>query len=52
MPVIEIVGSIREEASVVYDYGINAIMDMVSRPISLEDSMKNISQLLEYTAEM
>lgn len=51
IPVIAIVGSIGEEASVVYDYGINAIMDIVSRPMSLEDSMKNVSQLLEYAAE-
>jgi glycerate kinase len=51
VPVIAIVGSVGKGASAVYEYGIDAIMDIVTRPMSLNDSMKNVSQLLEYAAE-
>jgi len=51
VPVIAIVGGVGKGASAVYEYGIDAIMDIVSRPMSLEDSMKNVVQLLEYAAE-
>jgi glycerate kinase len=51
VPVIAIVGSVGKGASAVYEYGVDAIMDIVSRPMSLNDSMKNVSQLLEYAAE-
>lgn len=51
VPVVAIVGSVGKGASLAYEYGIDAIMDIVTAPMSLEDSMKNVSQLLEHAAE-
>ncbi|MGI6584971.1 MAG: glycerate kinase [Lutisporaceae bacterium] len=51
VPVIAIVGSVGDGASIVYEHGIDAIIDIVSKPMSLEDSMKNVKILLEQAAE-
>lgn len=51
VPVIAIVGSVGDGASIVYEHGIDAIIDIVSRPMSLEDSMKSVKILLEQAAE-
>jgi glycerate kinase len=51
VPVIAIVGSVGDGASIVYEHGIDAIIDIVSKPMSLEDSMKSVKILLEQAAE-
>ncbi|MCK6207060.1 glycerate kinase [Bacillus infantis] len=51
VPVVAIVGSIGEGASEVYSQGINAIFDIVDKPMSLTDAMENVSSLLEQAAE-
>ncbi len=51
VPVIAIVGSVGKGASEVYAYGVNAIMDIVTRPMTLNEAMENVSELIEYTAE-
>ena len=51
VPVIAIVGSVGEGASTVYAHGINAIMDIVTSPMTLCEAMENVSNLIEYTAE-
>ncbi|WP_096187266.1 glycerate kinase family protein [Evansella halocellulosilytica] len=51
IPVIAIVGSIGEGAEVVYNYGIDAIIDIVSEPISLDKALEEGISLIEKTAE-
>jgi len=51
VPVIAIVGSIGEGASEVYGYGIKAIFDIITRPMTLSEAMENVSELIEHTAE-
>lgn len=51
IPVIAIVGSIGEGASDVYDYGIDIIIDIVDKPMTLEEAMSNVSDLIEKAAE-
>lgn len=51
VPVIAIVGSVGEGASAVYSYGVDAIMDIISRPMSLSEAVENASTLIEDTAE-
>lgn len=51
VPVIAIVGSIGEGASAVYSWGIDAIVDIVTRPMNLSEAMENASEMIEDTAE-
>lgn len=51
VPVIVVAGSIGKGASAVYDYGVNAFVDIVNKPMSLEESMKNAPYLIEQTVE-
>ncbi len=51
VPVIAIVGSIGEGASAVYEHGVNAFMDTISKPMSLQESMENALYLIKQTAE-
>ncbi|MGG0717713.1 glycerate kinase [Robertmurraya massiliosenegalensis] len=51
VPVVAIVGSIGEGASEVYSHGINAIFDIINKPMSLTDAMESVSPLLEQAAE-
>lgn len=51
VPVIAIVGSIGEGASAVYEHGVNAFMDIISKPMSLQESMENALYLIKQTAE-
>ena len=51
IPVIAIVGSIGEGASVVYSHGIDAIFDIVPSPITLEEAMNNAQSLIVQTTE-
>ncbi|MDP3386893.1 MAG: glycerate kinase [Eubacteriales bacterium] len=51
LPVIAIVGSIGEGASKVYEHGIDAIFDIVSSPMSLDEAMENVEALIGQTTE-
>ena len=51
IPVIAIVGSVGEGASAVYAHGIDAIVDIITRPMTLREAMESVSMLIENTAE-
>lgn len=51
VPVIAIVGSIGEGAGSVYSHGIDAILDIVSGPMSLKEALENGISLIEKTSE-
>jgi glycerate 2-kinase len=51
VPVIAIVGSIGEGAEIVYNHGIDAIVDIISEPMTLENALENGISLLEKTSE-
>lgn len=51
VPVIAIVGSVGEGASAVYSHGVDAIMDIITRPMTLKDAIENAPALIEETAE-
>ena len=51
VPVVAIVGSVGEGASAVYEHGVNAIMDIIPRPMTLSEAMENAPALIEETAE-
>jgi len=50
-PVIAIAGGIGEDASVLYEKGINSIFSIVNKPMTLEEAMVHGESLLEDTAE-
>lgn len=51
VPVIAIVGSVGEGASEVYAHGVDAIMSIVNRPMSLSEAVENAAELIENAAE-
>lgn len=51
IPVVAVVGSISTGAELVYREGVDAIMPLPSRPMTLEESMQNPGPLLEDAAE-
>lgn len=51
IPVLALVGSIGPGAKLVYKEGIDAVMSIMSRPMSLKDAMEGASGLLEGAAE-
>lgn len=51
VPVIAMVGSIGQGASEVYSYGINAIIDIINRPMTLDEAIKNAPSLIERASE-
>lgn len=51
IPVVAIVGGIGEGAQKTYEYGIDSIMTIVNRPMSLEHAMADVDELLEDAAE-
>ena len=51
IPVIAVVGDIGDDASVVYRYGIDAIMGSVSRVMTLPEVLQNASRSLEECVE-
>lgn len=50
-PVIAIVGSMGEGAELLYDHGINAIVPIVNRPMSLDEAMGDAYNLIVQAAE-
>ncbi len=50
IPVIAIVGSVGDGACEVYSHGIDMIIDIIDQPMTLEESMKNVSLLIEKAA--
>lgn len=50
-PVIAIVGSLGEGAEVMYEYGIQAIVPIVNRPMALEDAVEHAYELVVQAAE-
>ena len=51
IPVIAIVGEIREGAEIVYDLGIKSIMPLCTKAMTLEESISNTSILVENAVE-
>ena len=51
IPVIAIAGSITNDSNGVYDAGIDAMIDIVPEPMSLEKAIKNATPLIETAAE-
>ncbi len=51
IPVIAIVGSVGEGANEVYSYGIDLITDIINKPMTLTDAIKNVDMLIEDAAE-
>ena len=51
IPVIAIVGEIREGAEIVYDLGIKSIMPLCTKAMTLEESISNASALVENAVE-
>lgn len=51
VPVIAIVGSIGEGAAEVYAHGVTAVLDIIPKPMSLEEAMDNAESLIEQAAE-
>ncbi len=49
IPVIAIVGSVGDGACKVYDYGVDAIFDIIDRPMALEEAMEEVDKLIEST---
>ncbi len=46
VPVLAIVGSIGDDAEIVYEHGIDAIMSIIPRPVTLSYAMKEAEKLL------
>lgn len=51
IPVIAIAGSIADQSDAVYDEGIDAMIDIVPEPMSLETAIANATTLIETAAE-
>ena len=51
IPVIAIAGSIADDSNGVYDAGIDAMIDIVPEPMSLETAIENATILIETAAE-
>ncbi|HCJ58771.1 MAG TPA: glycerate kinase [Clostridiaceae bacterium] len=51
VPAIAIVGSVGEDYEKVYEHGINAVIDIVNRPMKLSEAVENASCLIEKAAE-
>ena len=51
IPVIAIAGSITDDSGGVYDAGIDAMIDIVPEPMSLETAIENATALIETAAE-
>lgn len=50
-PVIAIVGSLGEGAEVMYEYGLQAIVPIVNRPMTLEEAVEHAYELVVQAAE-
>ncbi len=51
IPVIAIAGSIADNSNGVYDAGIDAMIDIIPKPMSLETAIENATTLIETAAE-
>jgi len=51
IPVIAVVGSEGANANEVYNHGIDLVIDIINKPMSLSEAMKNVSELLENAGE-
>ncbi len=51
VPVLAIVGSVGAGASDVYSHGVDAILDIIDRPMTLEEAIDGAPQLIEQAAE-
>ena len=49
--VIAIVGSSSKELDLIYQNGIDLVLDIINEPMNLDDAIKNVKQLLEFTGE-
>lgn len=50
VPVIAIVGSVGDGACKVYSHGIDLILDIIDKPMTLEESIENVGKLISKTA--
>jgi glycerate 2-kinase len=51
LPVIAIVGSEGPNVNEVYHHGIDLVIDIINKPMSIEEAMKNVGELTENAAE-
>lgn len=51
IPVIAIAGGIGKKSDILYEKGFDAIVSIVDKPMSLQESMKNAKMLLEKSSE-
>ena len=51
VPVLAIVGSVGEGVAEVYSHGVDAIMDIINKPMTLNEAIQDASILIEQTAE-
>lgn len=49
--VIAVVGSSSKELDLIYQNGIDLVLDIINEPMNLDDAIKNVKQLLEFTGE-
>ncbi|NLI90087.1 MAG: glycerate kinase [Epulopiscium sp.] len=50
IPVIALAGGIGSNAEILYEYGFDSIFSIVDKPMTLDESMENTSELLEKAA--
>lgn len=51
VPTIILAGSVSEDAAVLHDFGVVSIHSIINKPMTLEESIRNASKLLELSAE-
>lgn len=51
LPVIAVAGGLSDDVDVVYQHGIDALMPIVSRPMPLEDAIKDAATLIKSATE-
>jgi len=51
LPVIAIVGSEGEAIQDVYDHGIDLVIDIINRPLSLQEAMDQVGELTAHAGE-
>ena len=49
--VIAIVGSSSKELDLIYQNGIDLVLDIINEPMNLDEAINNVKQLLEFTGE-
>lgn len=51
VPTVILAGSVSEDAAVLHDFGVVSIHSIINKPMTLEESIRNASKLLELSTE-